>query len=185
MKRRFLVIGKRLFAVVAISVGLIGCASLSARHMYNEPTAFNGVDLGSNINSAPGMQLERQDGNVKRCYRSSDTLNFAGITAKKITYVFYEDKLGEVVIVFNGLENFTTVKGSLEQQHGASLEQKQVMYQTVANTLGGKRQQIDEVANDECTWVGQNIYMKMRYKSGEGVLQIQSIPIMLKYAKRW
>ena len=98
----------RMLNVLVVSLILIVAVSAAAEDM----NGFRGFTWGSNLEAMRESDPKLVEGHmgampgVKAFKRTDEELNFGGVKAEAITYIFYKEKFSSVIIEFRGFDNY-------------------------------------------------------------------------------
>lgn len=172
--------------ILYLAILLTGCATTGGlstiKGMKNEPDEFRGIKFASPLKNYPDMKIIYQDKKITKCVKKNENLNYKGFPMDQIYYVFYEGKFFEGEIIFKGIGLYNQLKQDLYNTYGITMEQKAENYRLASDLLSWQAQGPINIQNQH-TWYGQNVYIKLQYGSGEGILIYQYLPILREIYK--
>jgi len=155
---------KRIYFLLMVLLVLIYCAC-DVFAFQGEPKDFRGIAWGTNINELSGMiNIRYFDGGSMNCERKNDPLRIGNADIKEITYAFYNNMFGALVIRFDGYNNF--------------IELKTVLF----NNYGPGDADTERLSFPSFKWSGENIIITIDCdkKSGRGTLIYNYKPLAKK-----
>jgi len=131
------IFGIIIFTLVAIS--LVGCSSqtntrssnqtnttpstvsTSTKHTFkNEPTGFRGIPWGASIEKVRDQMIfiAEDDSGTKHYFRKDESMEFGTAKATSVSYLFWHNKLWNVVIFFKNLSDYLVFEDILTHKYG-------------------------------------------------------------------
>lgn len=102
-----------LLAVLCMS-GVFGCDPGPSKGLGS----FRGMNWGSTPREHGGLQVLAEEGGLKFYQREKDDPLFHGVKMQRIVYGFSKDRLYTVLLYFDSLDAFSTLKKKLESDLG-------------------------------------------------------------------
>ncbi len=163
----------RILLVAAGALLLAGCAMMGTT-MTNEPAEIQNLKLNTHISEIP--VLVKQNGYY---VREGDNLQVYGVPVKNIYYKFYEDRLYEVSIIYEGMHAHQGILSGLKNEHGLSFQEKITGLQAMVDTLSVNGEHSPPRQEAETYgWIGKETSITLKYNSGEGILIYQYLPAL-------
>ena len=133
----------------SLALGQDAPAAAGSLQALDDKNGFRDAAFGAGLSAFQGMALaqERPDG-WKMYTRADDSMAFGAANLSRLTYGFYADQLGRVLLEAVG-SDCERLLGELKIQYGIGYRQNETL--------------------EDTWWVGQNVNLQYE-KSGEGCL---------------
>jgi len=108
---------KKMSLIILLVLGM----AFTALAYQNEPDNFRGMKWGSPRPSSVHPMVggdPKSASSITICHRHTDKLSVGEATLTAIVYVYYKNKLNGVVLYFEGITNFVSLKSTLSQAYG-------------------------------------------------------------------